>query len=77
MTANGDHYHLISRDMDIDSVGINGRPGPDTVGDFDNTNILKTSTSGNHTHDISSVGGDEPHENRQPYVVVNRWKRTA
>lgn len=77
MTANGDHYHLISRNMDIDDVGINWRPGPDTVGDFDNTNILKTSTSGNHTHDISSVGGDEPHENRQPYVVVNRWKRTA
>ena len=77
MTANGDHYHLISRNMDIDDVEINWRPGPDTVGDFDNTNILKTSTSGNHTHDISSVGGDEPHENRQPYVVVNRWKRTA
>lgn len=77
MTANGDHYHLISRNMDISTEGVNGAPGPDTVGDFNNTNIFKTSTSGNHTHDISSVGGDEPHENRQPYVVVNRWKRTA
>lgn len=38
-----------------------------------------TNNSGNHTHDASAgyVGGNAPHENRMPYVVVNRWKRTA
>ncbi|AXB82600.1 phage baseplate protein [Megasphaera hexanoica] len=76
MTSNGDHYHLISRNQDISSEHVTG-PGPDTVGDFDNQNILKTSTSGNHTHNISSVGGNESHENRQPYQVVARWYRTA
>ena len=30
-----------------------------------------------HTFTTSSVGGNAPHENRMPYQVVNRWKRTA
>ena len=30
-----------------------------------------------HTLTTSSVGGNAPHENRMPYVAVNRWKRTA
>ena len=39
----------------------------------------KTSTNGAHSHNISigSTGGNSAHENRPPYVVVNRWKRTA
>jgi microcystin-dependent protein len=39
----------------------------------------KTSTNGAHSHNISigSTGGNSAHENRQPYQVVNRWKRTA
>lgn len=38
-----------------------------------------TSTNGNHNHSISigNTGGNGYHENRQPYVVVNLWKRTA
>lgn len=38
-----------------------------------------TSTAGNHTHtvNIGSTGGNQRHENRMPYIVVNRWKRTA
>lgn len=27
--------------------------------------------------DLSSGGGDEPHNNLQPYIVVHMWKRTA
>lgn len=33
--------------------------------------------SHSHAISISDVGGNKSHENRQPYVVVNRWKRTA
>lgn len=30
-----------------------------------------------HSASISATGGNARHENRPPYVVVNRWKRTA
>lgn len=38
-----------------------------------------TSASGSHTHTISinATGGNQRHENRPPYTVINRWKRTA
>ena len=38
-----------------------------------------TSGSGEHTHTISinATGGNQRHENRPPYTVINRWKRTA
>lgn len=29
------------------------------------------------THEHSSVGGGQAHNNMQPYIVVNRWHRTA
>ena len=37
-----------------------------------------TDSSGNHTHtiNIGSTGGNQRHENRPPYTVINRWKRT-
>lgn len=31
----------------------------------------------NATHEHTSVGGGTAHNNMQPYVVVNRWHRTA
>lgn len=30
-----------------------------------------------HSVSISNTGGNSAHENRQPYTVVNRWRRTA
>lgn len=38
-----------------------------------------TSTNGEHSHQIgiNNTGGGNSHENRQPYQVINRWKRTA
>ena len=36
-----------------------------------------TSASGEHTHSITSTGGNTKHENRMPYEVINCWKRTA
>ena len=38
-----------------------------------------TSWNGDHSHTVTvgSTGGNAAHENRQPFEVVNRWKRTA
>ena len=36
-----------------------------------------TNNSGSHTHSITSTGGNAKHENRMPYIVINRWKRTS
>ncbi len=39
-----------------------------------------TSTGGvsvNHTHSISSAGGDQEHENMPPYIAKHCWQRTA
>lgn len=58
------------------------------TGDMTNSHI-RASVDGNagnlagyagehsHTVTIKSTGGNARHENRQPYVVVNRWKRTV
>lgn len=47
-------------------------------GDWDNA-LWNTSTDGAHAHTvtISATGGNGLHENRQPYTVVNFWRRTA
>lgn len=39
-------------------------------------NLFINATHG-HTVSISNTGSNTKHENRQPYTVVNRWKRTA
>lgn len=38
-----------------------------------------TSTNGAHSHTVTigATGGNGSHENRQPYTVVNFWRRTA
>ena len=43
------------------------------------THTFTTNSNGAHTHTMttSSAGGNGYHENRQPYVVVTYWKRTA
>lgn len=44
-----------------------------------NSSDWYTDSNGSHSHTvtISSVGGNVSHENRPPYQVINRWKRTA
>lgn len=39
----------------------------------------ETSAAGGHVHvcSIGNTGGDKAHNNMQPYLVVNIWKRTA
>ena len=47
------------------------------IGSGTTPTIGLTSTNGEHTHSITSTGGNAKHENRMPYIVVNRWKRTV
>ena len=56
------------------SIGndYNGR-----VGGGNKAAKITLQASHSHAISISDVGGNKKHENRQPYVVVNRWKRTA
>lgn len=38
---------------------------------------LTIDASHSHNITINAAGNSQPHENRMPYIVVNRWKRTA
>lgn len=69
----GNHEHALA-----EYAGVNGnyhiRGTVDT-----NSGGSASGTAGNHQHTItiSGTGGNESHENRMPYQVINRWKRTA
>lgn len=47
------------------------------MGSKTDSRVGLTSANANHIHSISATGGNQPHENRPPYMVINRWKRTA
>lgn len=83
----GNHYHGVPWDKTSEAPGTpygwydsnNTHAGMEGIhSDYDNA-LAKTSTDGNHSHTvtISSTGGNGSHENRQPYQVVNFWRRTA
>ena len=38
---------------------------------------LHIAASHGHRATISTAGNNQAHENRMPYMVINRWKRTA
>lgn len=48
--------------------GSNGNSTPKTI---------TINATHSHAFTTSSAGGNAPHENRMPYVAVNRWNRTA
>lgn len=71
-STDGNHSHTYSvstNNGDGQSAGWSGHAGGG----------WPTSASGSHTHTISinETGGNQRHENRPPYTVINRWKRTA
>lgn len=74
-STNGNHNHTIPNNNDSGGAG-------EYVDGGDSTNIVlytNTSYNGNHSHSISIgyTGSHIAHENRQPFCVVNRWKRTV
>ena len=88
ITSAGDHTHLIVNDQVNGGSGLtnknylikkctwNSYENFELIGSGKAPSIGLTSSSGSHTHSIASTGGNKPHENRQPYLVINRWQRT-
>lgn len=72
-SANGNHEHALA-----EYAGVNGHVHINSSLDT-NGGGSASGTAGNHQHTItiSGTGGNESHENRMPYQVINRWKRTA
>lgn len=72
-STDGNHAHTFY--LAADGRPDNGKKGANTGHDSTGT----TSYAGNHSHTITiaSTGGNGSHENRQPYTVVNFWRRTA
>lgn len=81
-TAGSTHTHTLSLEQRHGKDGAwqttaffsNGDTG--TKGQRVSTTL---SAAGEHTHSISinNSGGNQPHNNMQPYLVVYMWKRTA
>lgn len=81
-TAGSTHTHTLSLEQRHGKDGAwqttaffsNGDTG--TKGQRVSTTL---SAAGAHTHNISinNTGGNQPHNNMQPYLVVYMWKRTA
>lgn len=80
-STDGAHYHGCFGDNKKNPYGIYdsaenhaGSSGADW-----NNPTGRTSTDGNHSHTITigATGGNQSHENRMPYKVVNKWLRTA
>lgn len=89
MSVAGNHTHLIANDQVDGGSGLtnknylikkctwNSYENFELIGSGKAPNIGLTSSSGGHMHSISATGGNKPHENRPPYIVINRWKRTV
>ena len=81
MANNGNHTHNVRRRLgytnssgEVSSWGVG-------VAYYRLGEVSQASTEANGTHSHSAsaanTGGNSRHENRPPYTVINRWKRTA
>lgn len=77
--TSGNHTHTITTDNHLTS----GDQTSIACGTIDSryNHSVNTSSSGSHSHTLSisiaNTGSNQAHENRMPYTVINRWKRTA
>lgn len=79
-----EHGHDAACSTDgLHSHGYWGNDGGDGHSSYNGSaawdGLTQTTTAGAHPHTISiaNTGGNVRHENRPPYQVINRWKRTA
>lgn len=74
----GDHTHNITNRSESATYGKIG-PQIGSLFNSGDTNTFSTSSAGGHTHSITinNTGGNTPHNNMQPYLVVYIFKRTA
>lgn len=79
ISSSGEHYHHLRADNDGSASGGDALNNTNAGGK--GGTYLSTSADGKHSHSvkasIGNSGGGQSHENRMPYIVVNRWKRTA
>lgn len=78
---NGNHTHNVRRRLGYTNSG--GEVSSWGVGvayyRLDEVSQASTEYSGTHSHEATAnnTGNNKPHENRAPYMVINRWKRTV
>ena len=76
--SGGAHTHSVTNRSESSTYG---KIGPAITSLFKSGDIqtFYTSSEGNHTHSITinNTGGNTPHNNMQPYLVVYIFKRTA
>jgi microcystin-dependent protein len=69
------HVHLLSNNVAVVDANINATQGAPTGNFWANNGKLHYSTSpGNavmHPSAVTNVGGSQPHNNMQPYLVLN------
>lgn len=77
--AQGNHDHGFTQDMVSTSGSGSARAGSASGQQLRWSAGARTDVNGSHGHNvfITSTGGDGTHNNLQPYIVVNIWKRTA
>jgi hypothetical protein len=71
-STNGAHHHT----FDVTANRVSGQSA-EWAGKAGSG--WETSTAGDHSHTVTidTTGNNQAHENRPPYQVINRWKRTA
>lgn len=71
------------RDNDCAGTGILSRGTwgsyevANSIGGYQNNASVHIDASHSHTASVTNTGADYRHENRPPYIVINRWKRTV
>lgn len=81
ISTSGDHFHKDGRETLYADYGGGKYIGGRSVdgGSSRQYRNANTSTDGEHSHTLSiqPIGENLKHENRQPYQVIIRWRRTA
>lgn len=87
----GEHWHYVlnsdrtnsysfHKDQTLaESTGVGGSENYNLASSSTPAHQGRSSTSGGHQHTFSAstAGGDQPHNNMPPYIVVYRWIRVA
>lgn len=80
VTSSGGHNHTITMKR-TNKEGNTTNTVWSYNENFVGNGSVTSSWNGAHTHTVSvsvqATGGNQPHENRQPFSVINRWKRMA
>ena len=76
----GEHTHSIgTADISGEHLDLSPNTG-DTLYNIRSGYITRvTANAGNHAHivTINNTGGNQPHNNMQPYLAVYMWKRIS